>query len=147
MQIFSDGELLPESDCLSIDPLKSFLDVRGDEEIILEEEEAGGDLSSSDTAGLGGSASSISVSSLDTVSRTMALSAMVTLPSTLITLSIGLKEITLEEGESREEVEEGEGVSRRSRRSEEDSRPGLRLVSTEARARREGARQARVGRE
>ena len=145
MQIFSDGELLPESESLSIDSLKSFLDVRGEEEIILEEEEAGGDLSSSDTAGLGGRASSIKVSSLDTVSRTMDLSAMVTLPRTLITLSMGLREITLEDGESREEVEEGEGVSRRRRRSEEDSRPGLRLVRTEARASREGDREAREG--
>ena len=39
---------------MSIDSLKSFLDVSGDEDIILEDEGAGGDLSSSDTAGLGG---------------------------------------------------------------------------------------------
>merc|ERR1712172_39279 len=136
MQIFSGGDV---SESLSIDSLKSFLDVRGEEEIILEEEEAGGDLSSSDTARLGGRASSI------TVSRTIDLSAMVTLPKTLITLSMGLREITLEEGESREELEEGEGVSLRRRRSEEDSRPGLRLVSTEDRARREGDREAREG--
>ena len=40
MQILSDDELTPECDCLSIDSLKSFLDVSGDEEIILEDEGA-----------------------------------------------------------------------------------------------------------
>ena len=148
MQIFSDDELLPESDCLSIDSLKSFLDVSGDEDIILDDEGAGGDLSSSDTAGLGGRASSIKVSSLETVSSTMDLSAIVTLPRMLITRSRGLKEITLEEqGESKEDVEEGEGVSRRSWRSEDDSRRGLRLVRIEARASREGDKEAREGSE
>lgn len=148
MQIFSDDELLPESDCLSIDSLKSFLDVSGDEDIILDDEGAGGDLSSSDTAGLGGRASSIKVSSLETVSSTMDLSAIVTLPRMLITRSRGLKEITLEEqGESKEDVEEGEGVSRRSWRSEDDSRRGLRLVRIEARASREGDSEAREGSE
>lgn len=148
MQIFSDDELLPESDCLSIDSLKSFLDVSGDEDIILDDEGAGGDLSSSDTAGLGGRASSIKVSSLETVSSTMDLSAIVTLPRMLITRSRGLKEITLEEqGESKEDVEEGEGVSRRSWRSEDDSRRGLRLVRIEARASREGDSEARAGSE
>jgi len=148
MQIFSDDELLPESDCLSIDSLKSFLDVSGDEDIILDDEGAGGDLSSSDTAGLGGRASSIKVSSLETVSSTMDLSAIVTLPRMLITRSRGLKEITLEEqGESKEDVEEGEGVSRRSWSSEDDSRRGLRLVRIEARASREGDSEAREGSE
>ena len=148
MQIFSDDELLPESDCLSIDSLKSFLDVSGDEDIILEDGGAGGDLSSSDTAGLGGRASSIKVSSLETVSSTMDLSAMVTRPRMLITRSRGLKGITLEEqGESKEDVEEGEGVSRRSWRSEDDSRRGLRLVRIEARASREGDSEARDGSE
>lgn len=148
MQIFSDDELLPESDCLSIDSLKSFLDVSGDEDIILDDEGAGGDLSSSDTAGLGGRASSIKVSSLETVSSTMDLSAIVTLPRMLITRSRGLKEITLEEqGESKEDVEEGEGVSRRSWSSEDDSRRGLRLVRIEARASREGDSEARAGSE
>ena len=146
MQIFSDDGFLPGSDCLSTDSLKSFLDVRGDEEIILEDGGPGGDLSSSDTAGLGGRASSIKVSRLDTVSRTMDLSAIVTLPRRPITRSMGLKEITLvEHGESKEEVEEGEGVSRRSWRSEDDSRPGLRLVRMEARASREGDSEAREG--
>lgn len=148
MQIFSDDELLPESDCLSIDSLKSFLDVSGDEDIILDDEGAGGDLSSSDTAGLGGRASSIKVSSLETVSSTMDLSAIVTLPRMLITRSRGLKEMTLEEqGESKEDVEEGEGVSRRSWSSEDDSRRGLRLVRIEARASREGDSEAREGSE
>ena len=76
----------------------------------------------------------------------MDLSAIVTRPRMFITRSIGLNDTALEEqGESSEEVEEGEGVSRRRSKSEDDSRLGLRLVRMEDRASREGDRDAREG--